>query len=384
MEKFEFISPTKLYFGKDCYYNIAEVLDSYNYKNIAFIYGKSSIKKIGLYDKVKELLAKYNVYEIEGVEPNPKLSLIIKAKDYLKDKNIDVILAVGGGSVIDSAKLLSHCMYYDGNPFDYIKKEVVNNNPLPVFTILTISASGSELSDSCVITNDLVTPYIKQGFNSDTNRPKVSYLDPTLTYSVSKFQTGCGIVDIMMHTFERYFNYHDDCYLSESFGIGVLKTVLHYGKIAINNPNDYEARAEIMLASSYSHNGLTGLGKKQMMRVHGLEHVLSGFYDNIAHGEGLSILFPAWCRYIKDDTKANMLMRKLGKELFDVDDADGFINHLEQYYRDIGMPTRFSDINIDHDIEKMALFYSNNKTKVIKDFKDLDYQAFKEIYKLGM
>ena len=380
MENFNFISNTKIYFGKNRINELDIILHNYKFKNIALLYGKNSIKKSGLYDRIINKLGSFNVYEVSGIEANPKLSLIIKAREELKDKNIDCLLAVGGGSVLDTAKNLSHSMYYDGNPFDFNTKKATTDKVIPVISILTIAAAGSELSDSCVISNDLVNPYVKLGFNADSNRPLATIMDPTLTYSVSKFQTGCGIVDMMMHTLERFLNPNDDCMLADNIAIGLLKTVLHYGKIVIDNPNDYEARANLMLASSLSHNGLTGLGKKTFMRVHGIEHILSGCYDNIAHGEGLSVLFPAWCLYISDDMKANAKLAKLGKELFGKEDAIYFINKLKEYFKDIGMPTKLADFKTDLDIKKMALLYSDNKKKTLKDFKDLDYDAFIKIF----
>ncbi|MCI5745464.1 MAG: iron-containing alcohol dehydrogenase, partial [Erysipelotrichaceae bacterium] len=271
--------------------------------------------------------------------------------------------------------------------FDFNRKTVKNYPSIiiPVGVILTISAAGSELSSSCVISNDELTPFIKQGFNDDNNRPLFAVCDPTLTYSVDKFQTGCGIVDIMMHTLERFMNANDNCMLSEQFAIGLLKTVMHYGKIAIDNPNDYEARAELMLASSFSHNGLTGLGKSQLMRVHGLEHVLSGCYDEVAHGAGLAILFPAWCIRVLSHPLANKQLTILAKELFNEDDPLKGIYALKNYFKQIYMPTSLSELKLNSklDIEKMALIYSNNKTKVVHDFIDLDYQTVKEIFEMA-
>lgn len=384
MNSFEFISPTKIYFGKDKEKDIGNIISSYKFKKIALIYGGGSIKKIGLYDTVINNLQNNNIeyIEIANVQPNPKLSLVKKAISTLKDKNIDMILAVGGGSVIDSAKLISHAMYYHGNPFDFNEGKATNSNPIPVGVILTISAAGSELSDSCVISNDEITPYYKKGFNSNTNRPLFAILNPELTYSVSKFQTGCGIVDIMMHTLERYMNNNDSCMLSENIAIGLLKSVIHYGKIAIDNPNDYEARAELMLASSLSHNGLTGLGKKQLMRVHALEHILSGCYDEVAHGEGLAILWPAWSYYVLKNKKANDLLTKLAKELFNKDNAIEGIEALKQYFKDIGMNTNLLSLKLNKplDIQYMANQFKN---KSIKDFIDIDYNAFIEIFNLA-
>ena len=383
MINFNFISPTKIYFGKDKENEVGDIINSYNFKNIALIYGGGSIKKNGLYDRVINSLKNNNInyYEISGVVANPKLSFVKNAIFTLKDKNIDLILAVGGGSVIDTAKLISHAMYYDNDPFDFNIGKAKYQSTIPVGVILTISAAGSELSDSCVISNDEVIPFIKKGFNSDSNRPLFAILNPEITYSVNKFQTGCGIVDILMHTLERYMNNTDECILSENIAIGLLKSVLHYGKIAIEKPNDYEARANLMLASSLSHNGLTGLGKKQLMRVHALEHILSGCYDEVAHGEGLAVLWPAWCEYVLDNKKANTLLKTLAKELFNKDNAYDGIIALKEYFNEIGMPTSLTQLKLNKplDIEYMA-----KQIKTINDFKTLDYDSFKEILNLAL
>ena len=227
--------------------------------------------------------------------------------------------------------------------------------------------------------------YMKNGFTSDLNRPLFAICNPELTYSVNKFQTGCGIVDILMHTLERFVNTTDSCMLSEQFAIGLMKTVLHYGKIAINEPTNYEARANLMLASSYSHNGLTGLGKKQFMRVHGLEHSLSGCYDEVAHGAGLSILWPAWCLFVLDEPRANAQLKVLAKELFNKDSALEGIMELKKYFKEIGMPVRLSELELKRplNIEEIALSYSNNKTKIVDDFKPIDYKACVEIFNIA-
>ena len=384
MINFDFISPTKLFFGKGKENEIGKILSSYGFNKIALVYGGGSIKKIGLYDKVIKALNEYNIefIEISGVEPNPKLTHVKKAIELLKNENIQLVLAVGGGSVIDEAKSIAHGLVNDGDPFDFNTFKRISNKVLPVGVILTLSAAGSELSNSCVISNDEVDPYMKNGFTSDLNRPLFSICNPELTYSVNKFQTGCGIVDILMHTLERFVNLNDECMLSEQFAIGLMKTVLHYGKIAIENPCDYEARANLMLASSYSHNGLTGLGKTQFMRAHVLEHTLSGCYDEVAHGAGLSVIWPAWCLFALQDERANKQLTVLAKELFNLDNAYDGIIALRNYFKDIGMPITLEELNTKTpiDIEKLALTFSKNKTKVVKDFIDLDYYTCKEVF----
>lgn len=387
MNNFEFISPTKIYFDNKGEEKIGAIIKNYGFKNILLIYGKGSIKKNGLYDRIVDSLNKNDITykEVSGVSANPKLSFINEVIKNHHNEKFDLILAVGGGLVIDSAKLLSHSLYTNNDPFDYVLKKAVSKKVIPVGVILTISAAGSELSSSCVITNDLVNPMIKKGFNDDLNRPLFTILNPTLTFSVNKFQTGCGIVDSLMHTLERFMNPHDNCTLSENMAIALLKTILKYGKIAINEPNNYEARAELMLASSLSHNGLTGLGKAMNLRVHGLEHVLSGFHDEIAHGLGLASLWPAWCKYVLDNEKANRQLTTLAKELFNKETAKEGIDELIKYFKEIGMETSLNNFNLKTplNIEKMAMFYSNNKTKVVDDFKPLDYNAFVRIFNIA-
>lgn len=381
MINFEFISPTKMFFGKGEEDKTGDIIASYGFKNVAIVYGNHIVKN-GLLAKIEGQLKDrgINYYLCGGVSPNPKLSLVKKFLKDLEGKEVDLVLGIGGGSVIDSSKLLSHARCYDGEPYDFNMGKVKLDKCLPVGVILTLSAAGSELSNSCVITNDLVTPMVKRGFNHDTNRPLFAICNPELTYSVSKFQTGCGIVDSMMHTLERFLNANDESLIANNIAIGVLKTILHYGKIAIENPNDYEARANLMLASTLSHNGLTSLGKVQKMRVHGIEHVLSGFYDEIAHGEGLAILWPAYCRAILDDDRARRQLEVLAKELFNKDTAEEGIYALAMYFEEIGMKTTFDR---ELDFEGMANFYTNNKTTFVMDFKPIDYDLVMKVFNLA-
>ena len=285
-----------------------------------------------------------------------------------------MILAVGGGSVIDASKLLSHSYFYDGDAFDFITRKTAPEKHLPLGVILTISAAGSELSSSCVITNDEITPFRKLGFNSDTNRPLFAVLNPENTFSVNKYQTACGIVDIMMHTLERFMNNEDESELSDSFALGLLKTVIKCGRIAMNNPNNYEARAELMLASSYSHNGLTGLGKRTYMRVHGMEHILSGVYDQVAHGAGLSILWPAWCYYELDNKNAHKKLTILARELFNEDNAKIGIDKLKEFFKELNMPTSLKDLDFKVDVSLLANEYKKYNKINENDFKPINIE----------
>lgn len=385
MENFTYFTPTKVFFGEDEEDRISEILSSYNIKKILLHYGSGSIKKSGLYDKITNLLKEGNIdfIELGGVEANPKLSLVRKGIEIVKKENIELVLAVGGGSVIDSAKAICDGAFDNGDVWDFFKKTRTPKKALPVGCVLTIAAAGSEMSDSCVITNDLTKE--KRGFSSVTHRALFSIMNPKLTYTVSKFQTGCGIVDIMMHTLERYYSVNDNTELTDNLCLGLLKNVVEEGKKVISNPNDYNARANLMWASSLSHNSLTGCGKKYFMPVHQIEHEVSGMFDNVAHGAGLSVLFPAWAKIVyKSDINR---FKRFALEVMNVDNigsdeeiAYKGIEALEDYYHSIGMPIRLKELNITRDsFEALARNYTFQGTRTIPDRVLIDYDKCLEI-----
>lgn len=257
MTNFIYNTPTKVFFGKGYEHEVGEILKQYKIKKVLFHYGQNSIKASGLYDIVKKSLeqAKIEYIELGGVEPNPKISLVRDGVKICKEHNIELILAVGGGSVIDSAKSIAVGAKSTEDPWRFNAKEIEPIDALPVGVILTIAAAGSEMSNSCVITNEELK--LKRGFNNELNRPLFAIMNPELTYTVSKYQTACGIVDIMMHTLERYFSSYEFIDLTDSIALSLLKAVKKAGLKALQNPQDYEARATLMWASSLSHNGLT-------------------------------------------------------------------------------------------------------------------------------
>ena len=270
MIPFEFYTPTKIFFGPDKENQVGEIIKSYGYKKILLHYGGGSIRRSGLYDRVIQALGQCQIQYVElgGVEPNPKLSLVRKGVALCKREKVELVLAVGGGSTIDSAKAIAVGACCDADPWEFSSKRLTPEHALPVGTILTLAASGSEMSSSAVITNE--DGLLKRGYNSDFNRPLFSILNPKLTYTVSKFQTGCGIVDIMMHTLERYFTLSTDVDLSDRLAEGLLQSVIRAGRVAIDHPEDYEARATLMWAGSLSHNDLTGAGRQVSLDVHQL------------------------------------------------------------------------------------------------------------------
>ena len=387
MINFDFYSPTKIFFGKDRENEVGEIIKKYGYKKVLLHYGKSSIKKTGLYDKVVNSLnnSKVEFVELGGVEPNPKDSLVRVGVELAKKEEVDFILAVGGGSVIDSAKSIACGAKVDFDPWLFNAHEKTPLDAIPVGVILTISAAGSELSNSCVITNE-VTKF-KNGFNSDLIRPKFAIMNPELTYSVSKFQTGCGIVDILMHTLERYFTDTKNIEFAQNIAEGLVKSVLEAGRVAIKNPNDYDARSTLMIASSFSHNGLTGLGGKMYFTVHKLEHQISGTFDEVAHGAGLSVLFSAWAKWVYKKDPSNFIRfanNVWGIEGNSEDVALKGIEKLEEYFREIEMPTTFKDLGISEtEFSPMANRLTKNDTVKVPGYVELDYQAIMEIFELA-
>jgi len=389
MRDFVFTSPTKIYFGKGVENNVGQVLIEAGYKTCLLVYGSGSIVKSGLYDRIKEKLDKVNlkVFEISGVVANPLIGKVREGVKVCKENNVDVILAIGGGSVIDTAKAISVGAKVDFDPYLFNLGEKTPKEKIDVVTILTISAAGSELSNSCVISD--TTRNLKRGFNSDLIRPVISFLNPELTYSVSKYQTACGVVDILMHTLERFIVL-DDAELTSNIAVGLMKTVISNGLICYNDPTNYEARSNIMLASSLSHNGLTSLGIKFFFTVHKLEHELSGFYPSVAHGAGLAILWHAWARYVVD--KHPQKFAKFGYDVLGfiptnnvLEDALHSIDFLESYFKQLGMPTRLSELEINNiDIVSMSLSVTLNKTKKVLGIVDLDYDDVVNIYKLAL
>ncbi|MCI5583630.1 MAG: iron-containing alcohol dehydrogenase [Anaeroplasma sp.] len=389
MNNFIYNTPTKVFFGKNQEDKLGEILKSYNIKKVLLHYGKESIKKSGLYDKVINQLKAFKIdfVELGGVTPNPKLSLALKGVEIAKKEKVDLILAVGGGSVIDSAKLISVGAKVDFNPWLFSIKEKTPNDHIPVGTILTISAAGSDMSNSCVITND--TTKEKRGFVSEENRCLFAILNPELTYTVSKYQTACGIVDIMMHTLERYFSSGDDTPLTDNIALGLLKAVYDAGKILITDPYNYNARATIMWANSLSHNGLTGVGRNYIMSVHQLEHELSGMYDEISHGAGLAVLWPAWAKIaykaeIKRFSRYAYEVIGITKTNDSIADILKAIEETQNYFISLGMPKSLRELNVkESSLEELAHNTMFKGKRVLEDIIKVDYEMAYKILKLA-
>ena len=387
MINFDFAVKTKIYFGTDKHLEVGNILKENNAKKVIVVIGQSSVKKTGLLDLVLSKLEENDIayHVLEGVRPNPTADLAREFVSFAKEYHPDFILAIGGGSVMDTAKLICVGYYYDGDCFDFNLHKVEPQKALPLGVILTISASGSEMSTSCVIQDD--ESMIKRGFNSELVRPVFAIENPELTYSVSPNQTANGITDIMMHTLERYFQPSCDNEPADGFAEALLKSVIKAGEVVLDNPNDYESRAVLMLMSSLSHNGLTNIGKKFFMPVHQLEHALSGVYPEVAHGAGLAVLFPAWGKYYVniDPDKFD----KLARNVFGLNNPNKIengllgIKALEDFFTEINMPHTFKDLGIENpDIDKLISVLLDNGKKVINHhIKPMDEEIARIIYK---
>ncbi len=386
MINFDFAIKTKIYFGSDKHLEVGKILSENNAKKVIVVVGQGSVKKSGLLDvvlsKLEENHIQYRV--LEGVRPNPTADLAREFVKFAKDYKPDFLLAVGGGSVMDTAKFICVGYYYDGDCFDFNLHKVEPQKALPLGVILTISASGSEMSTSCVIQDD--ETMIKRGFNSELVRPVFAIENPELTFSVSPNQTANGITDIMMHTLERYFQPSCNNEPADGFAEALLKSVIKAGEVVMENPNDYESRAVLMLMSSLSHNGLTNIGKKFFMPVHQLEHALSGVYPDVAHGAGLAVLFPAWARYYVnvDPDKFD----KFARNVFGLNNPNKVengllgIKALEDYFEKIHMPHTYKDLGIDNpDIDKLvAVLLDNGKKTIFHHIKPMNEEIARIIY----
>ena len=394
MNNFEYCVPTRVIFGRDTHKNIGELIAGYGFKKILVHFGGGSVKKSGLLDQVEDSLKSHGIEYVllGGVRPNPGLSLAMEGINLCRKENVEFILAVGGGSVIDSAKCMADgVLNPDIDPWDYFMKKAVPGKALPHGNILTLSASGSETSLSCVITKE--EEGLKRGFNSPTHRPLFAVLNPELTFTVNKFQTGCGTVDIMMHTLERYLGGDTkDTPLTDRIAEGLLTSVMEAGEKADKNPADYEARATLMWAGSLSHDGLTGLGRDYLMQVHQLEHELSGLYPKIAHGAGLSALFCSWARYVCNDAPmrfAQLAVRVFNQEMdFEnpVYTALKGIDRLEAYFKSLDMPVSLRELNsgiTEEDFLLMANKCSSNGEKNLTGIRELGREDMIEIYRMA-
>lgn len=392
MNSFIYDIPTKVYFGKDRLHHVGEEIAKYG-SRVLLVYGGGSIKKIPvsgkgmLYDVLSENLRAegLTVRELSGVEPNPRIETVRKGAQLCKEEQIDVILAVGGGSVIDGAKFMAAGACVDHDPWDFFVKGAPIEKALPIVTVLTIAATGSEMDNIGVISHMQTRDKIGKG--AQVLLPKVSFLDPTLTYSVDRYQTACGAADIFSHVLETYFLRDPDMFLLDTVMEGIMKTVVRYGPIALAQPDDYEARANLMWASSWAINGFVLGGKKKVWSCHTMEHQLSAVYD-ITHGLGLAILMPRWLAYCLREENVSRYV-SFGVNVFGIDEslppmdiAKEAIRRLEKFlFADLGIADTFTKIGIEEK-EFPAMAIKACKGSRVEGFTTLHPQDVEQIYQM--
>ncbi|WP_339060966.1 iron-containing alcohol dehydrogenase [Tepidibacillus marianensis] len=382
MNNFEFKNPTKLFFGKDQVLNVGKETRKYG-KNVLMVTGGGSVKKSGLYDRVMGLLKEegHTVYGLEGIEPNPRITTVRKGIEICKKEKVDIVLAVGGGSVLDASKAICAGAKYDGDVWDFYSRKTTIEDALPLGTVLTLAATGSEMNGNSVVTNLEIQEKI--GVGSPYIYPRFSVLDPSYTYSVPEDQTVNGIVDIMAHVFEQYFSHTPNTPIQDQWSESILRTVIEQAPIVIKNPNDYDARANILLAGTVALNGLIGMGKDTDWATHGIEHEVSAIYD-IPHGGGLAIIFPNWMKYVYEENVAKF--KQYATRVWDVqisgksdqDIALEGIAKTREFFNSIDAPSTLKDYNIHGEhIEIMAKKATRGQT--IGEFKRLTETDVKNI-----
>jgi hypothetical protein len=388
MQDFIFQNKTKVYFGMDQLGHLGKEISRFG-KKVLMVYGGGSIKKIGLYDKVMKELEKEGmiVFELGGVEPNPHHTTVNKGAQICKKESVDVLLAVGGGSTIDATKGIAAAAKYEGDDvWDLVTHKASVSETLPIVTVLTLSATGSEMDGGCVISN--VETNEKFGYFGPDNHPDVSFLDPSNTFTVSAYQTASGSADIMSHVFDvAYFSKQDEMDMLLRMQEEVLKTVVKYAPVAVKTPDDYEARANLMWASSWALNDFLYDGLSQATVCHAMEHELSAFYD-ITHGHGLAILTPRWLTYILDEETAPRIKRfgvnVLGVDatLSLMDGAKEAIRALEEFFfTTLGLKPTLTDLGVD-ERNFAAMAKKACRNDVLHGFTDLTPDDVEKIYRM--
>ena len=386
MIDFDFIAPTKIYFGRGKEEKVGEILAGEQAKVVLIVYGSDRIRKDGLLGKVESHLLENGISyrELNGIRPNPVAEKVREGVALAHKENVDYLLAIGGGSVIDTAKAIAAGYYYDGDPFDFNLKKATVIKALPIGVILTLASAGSEGSNSCVIQDDELN--IKQGFNSDLVRPRAAIENPELTYSCPTYQTFAGISDIIMHSLERYFDPGDGDELADEWALDLIKNTILAAKRLLIDPQDYEARARVMLNSTLSHNGLTGLGKKFFFVVHPLEHALSGYSPEVTHGAGVALIWPVWATVKRRENEAKLA--KLARRVFDIVDTSDeeasiiAIGSMREFFVSIGMPQSLNELGLSaSDLDPLVNLATGNRTRVIGCYpQSLDAEDVMEIF----
>ena len=392
MKDFNYYSPTQVVFGRQSEEAVADLVKKYGGTKVLVHYGGGSAKRSGLLDKMLRLLDEGGVQHVElgGVVPNPLLSMAYKGIELCRKEGVDFILAIGGGSVIDSSKAIAYGVKYDGDVWDFWDGKAVPQAALPIGTVLTIPAAGSELSDSCVITKD--DGLLKRGVNSDLCRCRFAIMNPERTFTLPPYQTAAGATDIMMHTMERYFCKYQDMTLTDSLAEALLRTVKDCTIDVLRDPEDYRARAQIMWAGSLSHNNLMECGLEKDFATHRLEHELSALFG-VTHGAGLAAIWPSWARYMLPRHTSRFVQFAVNVMGVENDftspeqTAEKGIRAMERFYKEIGMPTTIKELLgrdvTDEEIELMADKCSRGNTITVGTLERLGREEMVKIYKMA-
>ena len=389
MENFQYYTPTKIIFGRGAEEQTGQLAAEQRCKKVLVHYGGGSVVRSGLLERIYRSLDAVGISYVSlgGVVPNPRLSLVYEGIRLARKEQVDFILAVGGGSVIDSAKAIGYGVANEGDVWDFYEKRRTAKACLPIGVVLTIAAAGSEMSDSSVITKE--EGWLKRGYSSNYARARFAVMNPELTMTLPKYQTASGCVDIMMHTMERYFNRSENMEMTDGISEHLLRTVMKNAKILMNEPDNYQARAEVMWAGSLSHNGLTGCGTGGGdWASHQLEHELGGMFD-VAHGAGLAAVWGSWARYVMDaapERFAKFAVNVMGvePEAEKLKTAQKGIEAMEDFYRALDMPVCIGDMGIELTEEQMrelAEKCSHFGKRTIGCIKKLDQEDMYQIYK---
>jgi hypothetical protein len=392
MKDFNFYAPTEIVFGKQAEEQVANLVKRYGGTKVLVHYGGQSAKRSGLLDKMTALLGQAGISYVMlgGVVPNPRLSLVKKGVELCREEKVDFILAIGGGSVIDSAKAIGYGVGYEGEPWDFWMGKAVPASCLPIGAVLTIPAAGSEMSNSCVITNDDNND--KRGINSNLCRCKFCIMNPERTFTLPPYQTAAGATDIMMHTMERYFTQHQDMTLTDALAEALLRTVKDSALEVMRHPEDYRHRAQIMWAGSLSHNDLMECGSAKDFATHKLEHELSAMFD-VTHGAGLAAIWGSWARYVLPGNEARFA--RFAVNVMGVDNdftdtkrtAERGIEATERFFEQLGMPINIHqllgrDIK-DEEIAEMARRASHDDQITLGNIKVLKREDMVAIYNMA-
>lgn len=392
MKDFIYYAPTEVVFGKESEEKVASLIKKYGGSRVLVHYGGQSARRSGLLDKMFRLLKEGGIEyaELGGVVPNPRLSLVRQGISLCRERGIDFILAVGGGSVIDSAKAIAYGAVYDGDVWDFYLGKDDAKACLPVASVLTIPAAGSEMSEASVITNE--DGGVKLGYSNDISRPKFAIMNPERTFTLPPYQTAAGVTDMIMHTMERYFTHDDDMTLTSAIAESVMRTMKDCVFAVLKNPQDYRNRAQIMWGGSVAHNGLTGCGVRDDWATHQLEHELSGMFD-VTHGAGLAAIWPSWARYVYKENVSRFV--RFAVNVMDVEndftDPEGTalrgIEAMERFYHAIGMPINIHELIgreiTDKEIREMVRKCSRDGKATQGAFKVLTADDMEAIYRMA-